>query len=513
MAQYQHYIPQFLLRNFSHPYQPPKAHGAKKKEKKTRRRAEKGMYRGDKVVHLADLSLDEPQLSEVLVSRCFGQEEMYRDVFDTIKAKKDVEQELSRLESDSAVIIQKVKKAHENGDAGICLTRVERNKLRKFLFVMKYRGPGYFDKYSSEDLLAYTEEDKYLLMEYMAEKGFTRPRDVWLDNLRAILRVDMDAEGKWMESLRDSMFPEDAGMFIFHVGQSYIAFCTPVDKDEEFILTDNCYNLFEGPNQGTVCPDTGEQRDGPYLCFHEFGSVSPRLMIVLRSNILPQALEDGNSKVKESRQRMFNAAVAHFPEPEKIKSLLDDLPVAKAMNSYVRIVDGRLELAPGESGIPQPRDKFEFRFWPIARDHVNIINSIFLDNILHCKSVVFNSRDAFRRTLQVYVTTQAHGFKQMGVGERHAKTTRRACLEKLSIVLKKLGVENAPVFAVEAWKRSESVFRSFDDEWLDVFTKLMGGVEGAFAREEDPFWQTYRLLGIASDELHFCRQGTANEHL
>jgi hypothetical protein len=58
-----------------------------------------------------------------------------------LDTKKDVEQELSKLESQTAVILQKVKKAHENGDAGICLTRVERNKLRKFLFIMKYRGP------------------------------------------------------------------------------------------------------------------------------------------------------------------------------------------------------------------------------------------------------------------------------------------------------------------------------------------------------------------------------------
>jgi Protein of unknown function (DUF4238) len=96
MAQYQHYIPQFLLRNFSHLYQPPKGYGAKKKN---HRRVEKGKHKGDKVLNVVDLTSDEPQLIKAPVSRWFGQEEMYSNVFDTIKAKKDVEQELSKLES------------------------------------------------------------------------------------------------------------------------------------------------------------------------------------------------------------------------------------------------------------------------------------------------------------------------------------------------------------------------------------------------------------------------------
>ena len=135
MAQYQHYIPQFLLRNFSHPYKPPNEKGSKKRGKS---RAEKGKYRGDKVLNVVDLTSDEPQLLESPVSRWFGQEDMYKDVADAIKSKKDVEQELSKLESRTAEILQKVKKAHENSEPGIWLTRVERNKLRKFLFIMKY---------------------------------------------------------------------------------------------------------------------------------------------------------------------------------------------------------------------------------------------------------------------------------------------------------------------------------------------------------------------------------------
>lgn len=494
MGQYQHYIPQFLLRNFSHPYQPPKGHGPKKKKQ---RRLKMGKNKGDKVLNVVDLTLDEPQLIEAPVSRWFGQGEMYSDVFDTIKGKKDVEQELSKLESQTAVILQKVKKAHENGDAGICLTRVERNKLRKFLFIMKYRGPGFFEKYVSEDPQAYTSEDKHLLKDYMAEKGFATPRDVWLHNLRAILSLDMDAEGKWMTRLSDLMFPADATMFIFHAQHSYIAFCTPAKNDEEFILTDQGYNLFEGPTHNTFCVETGDYMGETYLCFHEFAPVSPRLIIILRSNTLPEALEDKDSKVKKARQRMLDAASAQFPEPENVKSILEDLPVAKAMNSYAIVVNSRLELAPGESGTPQCRDTFTFRFWPISTNHMNIINSIFLDNLLHCNSIVFRSRIPFRQTLEAYMNTQVHGFKKIGVGEYGAKTTRLACLNKLSTVLEKLGVEKVPIFCDETGEGNKPFRCSLDDQWLEVFKRMFEGAEEFFDSSE-PFWQTYRLLGIAS---------------
>ncbi|KAH6669779.1 hypothetical protein B0J14DRAFT_671381 [Halenospora varia] len=401
----------FLLRNFSHPYQPPKRYRAKKKN---HCRVEKGKHKGDK----------------------------------------------------------KVKKAHENGDAGICLTRVERNKLRKFLFIMKYRGPGFFDKYFSEDLQAYTSEDKHLLRDYMAEKGFITPRDVWLHNLHAILHLDIDVEGKWTTRLPDLMFPADATMFIVHAQHLYIAFCTPIEKDDEFVLTDQGYNLFEGPTHNTFCVKTGDYIGDTYMCFHEFGPVSPRLIIVLRSNTLPEALEDKDSKIKKARQQILYTAVV--------------------------VVNNRLKLAPGESGTPQFRDRFTFRFWPISTNHMNIINSIFLDNLLHCNSIVFGSKTPFRQTLEAYINTQAHGLKKIGVGEYGAKTTRLACLEKLTIVLKKLGVKNVLIFCDEIGEGNKPFIRSLDEEWLEVFRRMFEGAEESFASSKAPFWQTYHSLGGTS---------------
>jgi hypothetical protein len=291
---------------------------------------------------------------------------MYKDFTDDFRIKKDVEQELSKLERQTAEILQKVKKSHENGDPAIWLTRVERNKLRKFLFLMKYRGPGYFNKYIAEDPQAYDAEDKHVLRDYMVDKGFTKPRDVWLHNLRTILQVNMDPEGKWFSKLRELMFPEDADMFIFHCQSSYMAFCTPAEKLDEFVLTDHCYNVFEGPTTERLCVRNGMYIEDAYLCYHEFGPISSKLIIVLRSNLLPQEREDCDPKIRKSRQRQHNAALVQFQHPNSIKSLRADLNVTKATKSYSKIVDGKLKVIPGESGPPRTNDKFCFRFWSIS---------------------------------------------------------------------------------------------------------------------------------------------------
>lgn len=495
-VQYQHYIPQFILRNFSHPYKPSKGKGSRKHGGSHPR---KRMRKGDKVLNVVDLTSDESQLHEEPVSRCFGQVNMYSDTAAAIKSQKNLEEELSKLESRTAEILQKVKKAHEKGEPGIYLNRSERNRLRKFLFIMKYRGLGFYRKYLSGDRYSYTGEDKNLLSSYMAEKGFENPRDVWLHNLRAILDLEMDAEGKWMTKLSEVMFPADAAMFTYHVQSSYTAFCTPSEDDDEFILTDQCYNVFEGPIHETTSALTGEDLGPSYLCFHEFGPISSRLIIVLRSFVLPEALEDANHRIREVREMYLEGAAVQFPNPENVKSILADLPVAKAMNSYMRVINGQLELAPGETGKTQHSDKFCFRFWPIKRKHVDIINSIFLDNILHCKSIVFRSAPSFTRTLEAYITTDLYGFKKVGVGERGARISRRMCLEKLSTVLKALGSDNIPVWHDDEEAKQSSYLQSVDDVWLNMVKKLFGrGVGSASEFGASHFWETYSTLGTKS---------------
>jgi hypothetical protein len=193
---------------------------------------------------------------------------------------------------------------------------------------------------------------------------------------------------------------------------------------------------------------------------------------------------------------MLDVVATQFPDPENIKSILSDLPVAKATNSYTRVVDGRLELAPGASGTPKSTDKFCFRFWLISRKHVDTINSIFLDNILRCKSVVFGLTAPFKRTLDAYITTTTYGFKAAGIGEHGARDSRLVCLQKLSAVLKMLGSKTVPVWFDKDEESSEPFIQSFDDVWLEMIKKLLGDGDESFSESEtNSFWQAYYTLG------------------
>ncbi|KAK2016843.1 hypothetical protein LZ32DRAFT_635745 [Colletotrichum eremochloae] len=461
-VQYQHYIPQFILRNFSHPY---KHLGGKRA--RNRHKSEPGrLRRGENVLNVVHLASEEPQIREAPVSRWFGRVNMYDDAADAIKGQKQIEDKLGRLESQSATVIQKIKKAHESGQTHVRLRRWEKDQLCKFLFIMKYRGPKFHDKYPSGNEKIYQWEDKNLLRDYMAHKGFRDPREVWLDNLSAILDLDMDAEGEWVEKLPTLMFSPDATMFILHVQHSYMAFCTPSDKNVEFILTDQVYNIFEGPTCESYSVETRENLGSLHMCFHEFGPISGRLIIVLRSSLLPQLLEDADPKIKMDRERILAAAAAQFPNAKDVKSILADLPVREATNSCVRVVNGRLETAPGYAGKARRNDLFDFGFWPLNTSHVTTINSIFLDNI---------------QTLEAYMTTNSGDFKKIGGRQRGAPFSRYESFQKLSVT---------------------TYIQSIDDMWLNIMVSCFEkGSDDTFVSGKTDFWDTYRILDGTTDNF------------
>jgi hypothetical protein len=393
-GQYQHFIPQFLLRNFSHSYEPTE----KKRTKKTGRYCKrKDRCRGDKVLNVADLTPDEPQLLEPAVSRWYGRKEMYEDIAVAIESRKDVERELSKLESRTAEILHKVKRAQEGGEAGIWLSRVERNRLRKFLFIMKYRGPVYCEKYFVGNSGEYESEDKHLVRAYMSKQGLSSPRDVWLHNLRALLDLNMDADGVWMTEIRRNMFPADANMFVIHAQSSYMAFCTPAEKNDDFLLTDGCYNVFEGPTRETFCSQTGKFLGPLCLPYHEFGPVSPRLIVVLRSFILPEAQEDTDPGVRDHRATLRKAAASQFPNPGTTNSILADLPVSKATNSYTTVMHDRLRFAQVPRARPASKTNFCFAFGRSGPNTSNESTSSFW-TIFHIAKVSFSTLKALSKT-------------------------------------------------------------------------------------------------------------------
>lgn len=212
--------------------------------------------------------------------------------------------------------------------------------------------------------------------------------DVWLNNLKTIMELHMDPEGKWTLDLPKRMFVDDAIWFITHAQYMHMAICTPSNSSNEIILTDNSYNVFEGPNCFITDEYTRKVEGVFYTPLHEFAPISPKLMIVLRSFLLPVPEEDANPHMKQNREA-FHCMAVDMVYKFEVKSLLADLPIAKAQNNYSTIDNGHLQLNNGEDWKRSKDDKFCFEYFLIGREHVQTINGIFLDNAYTSSRIVF----------------------------------------------------------------------------------------------------------------------------
>ncbi|KAF5261724.1 hypothetical protein FOXYS1_7569 [Fusarium oxysporum] len=351
-SQYHHFVPQFLLRNFAHDFEPkdcteseaPGESRKKKKKQKNRPSLDSGKlkrYPGDKVVNNVNLLQTPYVIDESPVKRILGLTDMYRDKNGaTKKEQHEVEEMFSKMENQAQRVFRKITKALEEGDKVVCLPRSERDLIRKFLFLLKFRGSMFHKRFYHEAVEDYWANDKVMFRQYMRDHGFTRPIQVWIESLKTIMTLEMDPEREWMEKIKQQMYSHDANWLIMHVQEMYMAICTPSNPDDEFILTDNSYNVFEGPNHFAQDIQTGEVHGVADANFHEFAPVSPRLMIVLRHFLLPVPEEDRHPEIRELRETMRYTSVDDTFGVDT-KSSLEDLPIRKARNSYSKIVNGQ----------------------------------------------------------------------------------------------------------------------------------------------------------------------------
>ncbi|CAG7564488.1 unnamed protein product [Fusarium equiseti] len=141
----------------------------------------------------------------------------------------------------------------------------------------------------------------------------------------------MDVGGHWEETISPTVYFAIAARFVEHVTGYWMAICTPANSEEEFVLTDTGYNVHEGPTVAFEDKDTGECISlGP--AFHYFAPIAPRLVILLRSQHLPEPLDDGDPDNKafrrERRKRFIDSLYGSGTE-----SIMEDLPVHIAFNS------------------------------------------------------------------------------------------------------------------------------------------------------------------------------------
>lgn len=414
MKQNHHFIPRFILKNFVPENQPPARPAAEAGT--TKRNKRRGR---DFLVNKIDL--ERCGLGQRPVSSEFSLVDLYRDTgFE--EDPYHLEKKLSRLESQTSEIIRRACNLFSQG-LDLEMDRIELDRLRKFLFLMKYRNSGMFDRYNHNQIDQYEADDRKRLLSYMESKGFTRPRDVWFDNLRRFLDLDMDPARDWIDTLKAQIYPEDAAMMQIHLTWSFIAFCEPTNPGDEFLLTQNAYSIFEGPSTTRYNVITQKTDANLYTEYHNFAPISPRLIIISRSHLL-QSEGQSQDWLRETRNRLAAAVQSQHLNPEKAGSILHDLPVRPCRPMYTA------------SEITSPTcfretDKFLFQCFKLSRHHTTTINNIFLEEAHTTSSIIYHSQGSLKSSLEQYFKSETTGMKAV-LDSRHIRHLYLIALEKIA---------------------------------------------------------------------------------
>ncbi|KAL5590877.1 hypothetical protein FOBRF1_014434 [Fusarium oxysporum] len=202
--QYQHFIPQFIPKNFDHPFSCPKAPTNGSKCKKHHH--EKGKYPGDRVVNCLELLPQGYKIEEHSIRRVCGLNNMYMVQSPDENFPRELETKFSKLEGETSAVIRRIITSHHRGDEKVKITRTQQTVLRKFVYLLNQRGSGFFKTYNCDSIDDYKNIDRDLLKEFMDRNGIERPLDVWLQGLSSIIDLDMRVTANWQETLKSTVY-------------------------------------------------------------------------------------------------------------------------------------------------------------------------------------------------------------------------------------------------------------------------------------------------------------------
>jgi hypothetical protein len=382
-------VPQFLLRNFSRRF--------------GKRDPKKKLYPDTKVVNVLGLGDADPTLTVQRVDRTFGQYDMYSDSTAlTQEQKRCVETGLSKLENQASEVIKKLLPACDGEDL-ITLTHDEVFTLKKFIFIMKYRSTLFYKRYNHQSCEEYNESDEAEMMAYMQTRGFTRPIDVWHDNILNILNTKAQNEDQYVSELSQSMYPSDAVWVEKDMTTKYPVLCVPLHKDEEFVLSEHSFCLYEGPSD----------RDGAWTDFHVFCIIAPRLAIILRLYLLPERLEDSDDELSSRKKQVLERALSAHHFPDEATSLFRDLPVYKPRSGYQKNKYGSLVQSPSTQRSKGIANSLGFPVARIDSNDLQTINALAFNEAYDLSKIAFATESALKRALEFFLRMPSTGVYSM----------------------------------------------------------------------------------------------------
>ncbi|KAL2045101.1 hypothetical protein ABVK25_012242 [Lepraria finkii] len=240
MPQYQHYVPNFILRQFStnyvRPQEPKRENYADEQFIVDKKKFEKAKKKENKkakvnIVNFKD-GFAKGRIEESRCNNTFGRPVMYND---------DIEAKLSRLENQASEIIYAIDADFIRGAEETKLSETQKSILLKFFITMFYRNRDTSDMFG-RDWHDLDLDDREPIYDYMVENGISTPRDVWLKTLEAFIDIDLsqpqDVYSGW---LIENGFPDHARGFCEQLCDGTFYICTPNDNKDEFVLTQNVY--------------------------------------------------------------------------------------------------------------------------------------------------------------------------------------------------------------------------------------------------------------------------------
>ena len=185
--QYHHFIPRLILRGFAQDSHDEGKNNtsmalSEKQGIKRKKPQKNGLLH---FIRAQDGGLDESRLS-----RHYGLIDMYRNV--RADDQHRLEKKLGDLESLAGELLARARKTFVQPGASLTFSRPEKDILRKFLFLMKYRNSRFSSRFNVATVNEYVEDDKEKMRKYMHDRGFQSPRQVWLDNIHAFLEIEID---------------------------------------------------------------------------------------------------------------------------------------------------------------------------------------------------------------------------------------------------------------------------------------------------------------------------------